>query len=135
MQYLPRHAKRKRVCLIRDSLLRFSKDAPLELYCYLDNQLNQATKDSICNLKNDLIVDLTFSIENNQLDTIEFVRGFLFDDTGALTENIASFDILSKMLGRIQKNQLKSFKKHRTVIMESGLTLEDFALTLMRKCN
>ena len=93
----------------KERLLSFSKDAPLEMYCFLNGRLSEALKDSICNIKNDLIIDLTVSIRNNEVDTIEFVHGYHFDERGEVEHDIKKFVIVSSILRELKKDQLKPF--------------------------
>jgi hypothetical protein len=94
----------------KEKLMKFSKDGPLELYCYIDEKLPQPLKDSICNLKSELYVQLIFSIRESKLDSVQFVRGFFFDEKGYTVDNMKEFPALTSIVNKLNKDQLRPFK-------------------------
>jgi hypothetical protein len=94
----------------KDKLLSFSNDAPLEMYCFLNEGLSESLKDSICSIKSDLIIDFTVSIRDNELDSIEFVHGYYFNDRGEVESDLKEFAIVSSVLNKLKKNQLGAFE-------------------------
>lgn len=94
----------------KDRLMKFAHDAPLEFYCYLDEHLSSSLKDSICAMKEELYVQLVFSIRDSELDTVEFVRSGLFNDKGYAVGSVKEFPALTSVVGKLKKDQLKPFR-------------------------
>lgn len=89
-------------------------DAPIDLYCYLNNGLNLKTKVEICgNLStrqvDNLSMDMLISIKGDRIDTIE-TEIFYFDSMDILKRDTFNYSGLSEFLNSFDKDQISSLK-------------------------
>jgi hypothetical protein len=108
--------------------LEGTPDAPLDLYCEVNNALDPYSRVSVCNLLDRgakvLSADLVIEIEKHQIDTIEVVI-FSFDKNGD-REVVNINSKLDSVINSIPLTKLTTFKAIKDGTYITRLQLERF---------
>lgn len=95
----------------RDAYYERIPDAPIDLYCHLDNLLDANIRNSLClniqaSQNGNLSLDLGIVIKDNKLDTIE-VQAFYFDENGLPKRDTVATNVLLPVLNSMDLSQIQ----------------------------
>lgn len=95
----------------RDAYYERIPDAPIDLYCHLDNLIDQEARRNIClnvlsNQNRNLSLDLGLVIKDNKLDTVE-IQAFYFDENGRPKKDTVAANVLIPILNRMELSEIQ----------------------------
>lgn len=95
----------------RDAYYERIPDAPIDLYCHLDNLIDDEARRNIClnvlsNQNRNLSLDLGIVIKDNKFDTVE-VQAFYFDESGLPKRDTATTNTLIPILNRMNLSEIQ----------------------------
>lgn len=104
-------------------------DAPIDLYCYVDNLLETEERVNICGkvFYNNLTAELGITLKDNKLDTVELLT-FYFDEGNILKRDTSGYVTLNKILNGIDKQQIPTFRFEEDGDYALRLQLERFCI-------
>lgn len=107
-------------------------DAPLDLYCHIDNLLDSDVRKEIClsvmfNENKNLSVDMGIVIKDSQLDTVE-IQTLYFDKEGIPQKDAANFERLNKLINSIDIKQIPTMKNLEDADFALRLQVERFCI-------
>lgn len=105
-------------------------DAPLDVYCYLDKNLNTETRMLICSKlgrhgTDNITADILFTLNGGRLSNIE-AEFFSFDSTGVLQKDTSNYKSIVDILMDADSGEIEGIKNWQDGDMAMRLQMERF---------
>lgn len=105
-------------------------DAPLDLYCYIDGNLDITTRMSVCSKLgkhgfDNLTADILFTLNGSRISDIE-VEFFSFDSNGVLQKDTSNYKSIIDILMNPSSGEVQGIKNLKDGDVAMRLQLERF---------